>query len=343
LAARGVPDVGAAGNFRQGVPTSVDALLMRALASEPEHRFPDAVAMGAELARLKAKLTPNVGDADVARLLESAFPREKVAEEKALQELLREDASRTRTEQELAAVLTPPNALAFEHSGIDTPEGFVPAERAGDEAPGTASAPSVHGASGAERGAPGMTAMFGVGMRASETAITEALEASKVPAARAHGADAVATEALEASKVSAARTHGADAVATEALEASKVLVAIAHAEAARASGPSQMYPGKEDTVTPVMSPRATAPKVVPPRPVTREMQVGFGVDISQPVDAASVEARRMKLVRAITGEDEAAVSAPRPGTRGRRVLLAAGIFAGACAVGLGVAWALMPP
>ncbi len=267
-----------AGNFRQGVPTSVDALLMRALASEPERRFPDAAAMGSELARLKLKLTPGVGDADIARLLESAFPREKVAEEKALQELLREDASRTRTEQELAAVLTPPNALAFEHSGIETPADFVPSEQ----------------------GAAGKTTLYGV----------------KTP-----GADAEVTEALEASKVPGVGKGGADAVATEALEVSKVLGAIARAEAAR----------------------ATASKALPPRPVTRETQVGFGVDLSQPVDAASVEARRMELVRAITGEDEAAVQEPRAGSRSRRALLAAGIFAGACAVGLGVAWALGQP
>ncbi|NVJ20602.1 protein kinase [Myxococcus sp. AM011] len=119
-----------AGKHRQGLPSSVDAFLMRALTAEPANRFPDAAAMGAELARLKAKLAPGVGDAELARLLAIVFPREKKAEETLLEELLREEAKRTHTEPELVATLTPPTALAFEHNAIYTPDDFVPSERA---------------------------------------------------------------------------------------------------------------------------------------------------------------------------------------------------------------------
>ncbi|WP_254626360.1 serine/threonine-protein kinase [Myxococcus sp. CA039A] len=119
-----------AGKHRQGLPSSVDAFLMRALTAEPANRFPDAAAMGAELARLKAKLAPGVGDAELARLLALVFPREKKAEEKLLEELLREEAKRSHTEPELVATLTPPTALAFEHNAIYTPDDFVPSERA---------------------------------------------------------------------------------------------------------------------------------------------------------------------------------------------------------------------
>ncbi|WP_246357724.1 serine/threonine-protein kinase [Pyxidicoccus fallax] len=384
-----------AGRFRKGVPTSLDALLMRALASEPEHRFPDAAALGAELARLKAKLTPGAGDADLARLMAAAFPREKAIEEKALQEMLRGDASRLRTEREFAAVLTPPNALAFEHSGIDAPEDFVPQAGTGGESSlgesvgsGASAMPGVSGR--AASGAVARTAMYGVSGRGADAAATETLEASKVQGAldravaeamessRVRGAlDPAATEALEASKVrgaldraatetlesskvqaaldsattqaaesskvqaaldsattqalEASKVQGAlDRAATEALETSKVLGAIARAEAARAMPSSD----NEDTVT------ATAPRGSSVRAarMTRETQVGFGVDISQQVDSAAVEARRLELVRAITGEGEATV-APHPWLRDRR-LLAAGLFAGACALGIGMAWAL---
>lgn len=119
-----------AGKHRPGLPSSVDAFLMRALTAEPANRFPDAAAMGAELARLKAKLAPGVGDAELARLLAIVFPREKKAEETLLDELLREEAKRTHTEPELVATLTPPTALAFEHNAIYTPDDFDPSERA---------------------------------------------------------------------------------------------------------------------------------------------------------------------------------------------------------------------
>ncbi|MCP3163371.1 serine/threonine protein kinase [Myxococcus qinghaiensis] len=119
-----------AGKHRPGLPSSVDAFLMRALTAEPANRFPDAAAMGAELARLKAKLSPGVGDAELARLLAIVFPREKKAEETLLEELLREEARRTHTEPELVATLTPPTALAFEHNAIYTPDDFVLSERA---------------------------------------------------------------------------------------------------------------------------------------------------------------------------------------------------------------------
>ncbi|MCP3136501.1 serine/threonine-protein kinase [Pyxidicoccus xibeiensis] len=377
-----------AGRFRQGVPTSVDAFLLRALAGEPDQRFPDAGAMAAELARLKAKLAPGTGDAHVARLMESAFPREKVSEENALRELLSEDTSRKRTEQELAAVLTPPTALAFEHGGIDAPEDFVPAASPAPEAP--------REGTGQGAGRRGATALYGTAAvgttdsaatealpsskvlaaaRGADSAVTEALTSSKVLAAArgadasatealessmvlaaARGAGASATEALEASKVTEAleaskvqaRARGADTAATEALESSKVLGAIARAEASRASGPkdASLFPGTEDTVTPVMAQRSTTAKPAPARRATRETRVGFGVDISQSVDSAEVEARRLELVRAITGEDEATTVEPNPPRArkpGRRALLAVGLFVSACALGLGVAWALAAP
>ncbi|MCP3062982.1 protein kinase [Myxococcus sp. K38C18041901] len=118
-----------AGKHRQGLPSSIEAFLAKALTSEPAQRFPDAAAMGAELARLKAKLAPGVGDAALGKLLALVFPREKKAEEALLEELLREEAKRTNTEPQLVATLAPPTALAFEHNAIYTPDDFVPSER----------------------------------------------------------------------------------------------------------------------------------------------------------------------------------------------------------------------
>ena len=115
---------------RPSVPLAVDAVVMRALATEPSERFPNAAALGAELKRLKEKLAPHVGDADVARLMCEAFAEEKAQEDEVLADLLDQEPSRARTEQAIPAKLAPPTALAFEHSGLEAPEDYVPGEDA---------------------------------------------------------------------------------------------------------------------------------------------------------------------------------------------------------------------
>lgn len=124
------PKWDAPSSFREGVPAEVDAVVMRALSTEPDQRFPDAAALGAELVRLKAKLAPQVSDADVARVMCEVFAEEKTAEDAVLAELLGKDPSRALTEQAIPAKLAPPTALAFEHSGLEAPEDYVPGEDA---------------------------------------------------------------------------------------------------------------------------------------------------------------------------------------------------------------------
>jgi serine/threonine-protein kinase len=114
--------------LREGVPPAVDAMVMRALSIDPAQRFQDAVALGAELARLKAKLAPKVGDADVARLMRTMFAEEKAQEDAVLAELLGKEPARALTGKMIPPKLAPPTALAFEHSGLEASEDYVPSE-----------------------------------------------------------------------------------------------------------------------------------------------------------------------------------------------------------------------
>ncbi|WP_208721591.1 serine/threonine-protein kinase [Corallococcus aberystwythensis] len=99
-----------AGRHRPDLPRAVDTFLARALASEPNDRFPTATAMAEALGALKEKLAPNVTDTDLVRLMSAAFPREKVIEQQMLEDLLREHPERASTRQEFPSVLAPPGA-----------------------------------------------------------------------------------------------------------------------------------------------------------------------------------------------------------------------------------------
>jgi serine/threonine protein kinase len=114
---------------RPGLSPEVDAVVMRALATEPEERFPDAAALGEALRALRERYAPGVEDAQLARLMGEAFERERRVEDAVLAELTRGRPAPARrlTEQELSA-FAPPTALAFEHRALDAPPGFVPSE-----------------------------------------------------------------------------------------------------------------------------------------------------------------------------------------------------------------------
>ncbi len=225
---------------RQGIPPEVDAVVMRALATEPGHRFPDAAALGAELAKLKAKWASQISDADLAVVMADAFAEEKAVEDQMLAELLGGHGTHASSEQ-VPAAFVPPTALAFEHRALAAPEDYVPAEKE---------------------------------------------EPSPPPAAA--------------------------------------------------------------------TPGASAPPSPAPRRMTREARVGFGVDITQPLDAgaldaALVEAAEPALVRAVEGAEVVEDADDRSGTAEfdtasalrRMRWVGAALFVGACLVGFGVVWLLM--
>ncbi|WP_208726060.1 serine/threonine protein kinase, partial [Corallococcus terminator] len=107
-----------AGRHRPDLPRAVDAFLVRALAPEPNDRFPTAAAMGEALAALKEKLAPGVTDQDLVRLMSAAFPREKAVEQQMVDDLLREQPERASTRQEFPSVLAPPGASVSEEAEV---------------------------------------------------------------------------------------------------------------------------------------------------------------------------------------------------------------------------------
>ncbi len=124
---------------RPSIPAEVDQVILKALSKEARDRYPDAAAFGAELRRLRERLAPEADDPALAELLQKVFAPEKAAEDAALAEITR---SPTPFEDEETIIdpvmrnrMMPPTALAFEHSAISAPSGFLPV-RDKDAGPG---------------------------------------------------------------------------------------------------------------------------------------------------------------------------------------------------------------
>jgi hypothetical protein len=59
---------------RPGYPAALEAVVRRALVTDPDRRFPDAAALGAALAEVAGELGARGGPADVSRCLAERFP-----------------------------------------------------------------------------------------------------------------------------------------------------------------------------------------------------------------------------------------------------------------------------
>ena len=114
--------------LRAEVPPEVDEVVMRAMSTEPEARYPDAAALGAALRSLRERLAPGVGEADLSRLMGEAFSREKAQEAEVMEALLRGGAAQRSLATRERSALAPPTAHAFEHRAVAAPEDFLPSE-----------------------------------------------------------------------------------------------------------------------------------------------------------------------------------------------------------------------
>ncbi len=111
-----------ASDIRPDLPPEVDAILARALSKDPDARYPDARELLRALARLRARVAPDVKETHLAQLLSAAFAAEKVAEDEALRELLGGvPLSEAPTEMTKRMRFVPSTALAFEHRAVAPP------------------------------------------------------------------------------------------------------------------------------------------------------------------------------------------------------------------------------
>ncbi len=101
---------------RPGLPPELDAVIGKALNKNPAERYADAREFGRALAKLRARIAPEMNEEQLARALSGAFSKEKVAEDDALAELLG-GVPLTEAVTAITRRMTfvPPTALAFEH------------------------------------------------------------------------------------------------------------------------------------------------------------------------------------------------------------------------------------
>ncbi|MHA7634556.1 serine/threonine protein kinase [Corallococcus sp. M7] len=292
-----------AGRYRQDLPRAVDAFLARALASEPNDRFPTATAMAEALGALKEKLAPNVTDQDLVRLMSAAFPREKVIEQQMLDDLLREQPERASTRQEFPSVLAPPGA-------VDAAEALRAQEDIATEALDAAKLRQAEGADAAMARPPESTrAGPEAGARdaarpqppeyASVGQQTEALDAAKVEQALRAAAEAQRLRAESGDSAELPRKAPPPRLHNLEITVDAWLPGIGAAEPTTpglppltpeaATAPSAARtpgPGGEDVTSPSAAPARSTGPVPPKGPGAAPWTPGPGEDEATPQEAA---------------------------------------------------------
>jgi serine/threonine-protein kinase len=100
----------------------VDQVILKALSKEPNLRYPDAIAFGADLARLRRHFAPAVTEQELGEALSASFVSERQADDAVLEATLRGKAAPpVRSDRSRRVTFVPPTALAFEHKAQQAP------------------------------------------------------------------------------------------------------------------------------------------------------------------------------------------------------------------------------
>jgi serine/threonine-protein kinase len=113
--------------YHGAIPREVDDLILRALKKNPSDRFASAQEFGEAMKKIRQRHAPDTSEKDIADLLLRCFRREKESEDQVLAATMQGKAiSDDPTDKTKRLNFVPPTALAFEHTAVLAPAGYVP-------------------------------------------------------------------------------------------------------------------------------------------------------------------------------------------------------------------------
>ena len=109
------------------LPREVDDLVLKALKKSPGDRYASAEIFGEAMKKVRLRHAPDTNEKDLADLLTRVFKREKENEDQVLAYTLQGKViSEEPTDKTKRMQFVPPTALAFEHTAVLAPAGYIP-------------------------------------------------------------------------------------------------------------------------------------------------------------------------------------------------------------------------
>ncbi len=112
--------------YHGAIPREIDDLILKALKKNPNDRFASAADFGEALKKVRMRHAPDTSEKDLADLLQRVFRREKESEDLVLAATMQgKPIGDDPTDKTKRLNFVPPTALAFEHTAVLAPAGYV--------------------------------------------------------------------------------------------------------------------------------------------------------------------------------------------------------------------------
>jgi serine/threonine protein kinase len=113
--------------YHGALPREVDDLVLKALKKGPNDRYASAEIFGEAMKKVRLRHAPDTNEKDLADLLTRVFRREKESEDQVLAHTMQgKPISEVPTDKTRKMQFVPPTALAFEHTAVLAPAGYIP-------------------------------------------------------------------------------------------------------------------------------------------------------------------------------------------------------------------------